>query len=248
VLQGAQHLAGGLDLLAQALPSSGKAMDGNAEGLAHSVQPVVEVTAPVENNGAGFAANIVPGALWLGASLAAFLIRMRSLPHQARRYSALSRVVGKVAVPLGLVLMQAFLVCLSLLWVLQIQIVNFGALVVTLAVGASTFLWVVFALTRAMGDAGKALALIFLAVQLSSSGGVLPVELSGGLFAQLSPYLPITWVVKAIKVCLFGAFEGHWLGALQWVALWGVLAVLVATFFGRWRFIKTSALRPALDL
>jgi hypothetical protein len=47
---------------------------------------------------------------------------------------------------------------------------------------------------------------------------------------------------------LFGAFEGHWLDALQWVALWGVLAVLVATFVGRWRFVKPSALRPALDL
>ena len=94
----------------------------------------------------------------------------------------------------------------------------------------------------------RALALIFLAVQLSSSGGVLPVELSGGLFAQMSPYMPITWVVKAIKVCLFGAFDDHWLEALQWVAFWGALAVLSATFVGRWRLVQTSALRPALDL
>ncbi|MCF8159406.1 MAG: YhgE/Pip domain-containing protein [Polaromonas sp.] len=248
VLEGARHLAGGLDLLVRALPSSGKAMDGNAEGLAHSVQPVVEVAAPVQNNGSGFAANIVPGALWLGASLAAFLIHMRALPRGARAYPALACAVGKAAVPLFLVLLQALLVCLSLLWVLQIQVLHLAALVVTLVVAATTFLWVVFALTRAMGDAGRALALIFLAVQLSSSGGVLPVELSGGLFAQLSPYLPITWVVKAIKACLFGAFEGHWLGALQWVVLWGVLAVLAATYVGRWRFVNTSALRPALDL
>lgn len=248
VLQGAQHLAGGLDLLAQALPASVKAMDGNAEGLAHSVQPVVEVAAPVQNNGSGFAANIVPGALWLGASLAAFLIHLRSLPRRARTYPALACAVGKAAVPLCLVLLQALLVCLSLLWVLHIQVMHLAALFVTLAIAATTFLWVVFALTRAMGDAGRALALVFLAVQLSSSGGVLPVELSGGLFAQVSPYVPITWVVKAIKACLFGAFEGHWLDALQWVVLWGVLAVLVATFVGRWRFVKTSALRPALDL
>lgn len=248
LLQGAQHLAGGLDLLVQALPSSSKKMDGNAQGLAHSVQPAVEVAAPVQNNGSGFAANIVPGALWLGASLAAFLIRMRALPRQAGRYPALACAIGKAAVPLSLVLLQALLVWLSLLWVLQIQVMHMGALAVTLAVAATTFLWVVFALTRAMGDAGKALALVFLAVQLSSSGGILPVELSGGMFAQLSPYLPITWVVKAIKATLFGAFEGQWLAALQWVMLWGVLAVLAATYVGRWRFVKTSALRPALDI
>jgi putative membrane protein len=246
--QGAQHLAGGLDLMEQALPQSTKTMDGNAEGLAHSVQPAVEVAAPVQNNGSGFAANIVPGALWLGASLAAFLIHMRSLPRQASRYPLLACAVGKAVVPMGLVLSQALLVYLCLIWVLQIHVVHLGALFVTLAFSACTFLWVVFALTRAMGDAGKALALIFLAVQLSSSGGVLPVELSGALFAQLSPYMPITWVVKAIKVCLFGAFDDHWLGALQWVALWGALAVLSATFIGRWRLVQTSALRPALDL
>jgi len=41
---------------------------------------------------------------------------------------------------------------------------------------------------------------------------------------------------------------GQWLAALQWVMLWGVLAVLAATYVGRWRFVKTSALRPALDI
>ncbi len=248
VTQGAQHLAGGLDLLAQALPGSVRQMDGNAQGLASSVQPTVEVVAPVRNNGSAFAANIVPGALWLGASLAAFLIRLRALPHQARRYAALARSLGKMAVPTALVLLQALLTWAALLWVLHIQALSVGALMSTLVLAAMTFLWLVFALTRALGDAGKALALIFLAVQLSSSGGVLPVELSGGLFAQMSPYLPITWVVKAIKASLFGAFNGQWLAALQWVGLWAVAAVVVATFVGRWRYVKPSALRPALDL
>jgi putative membrane protein len=248
VTQGAQHLAGGLDLLEQALPASARPMDGSAQGLASSVQPTVEVVAAVQNNGSAFAANIVPGALWLGASLAAFLIRMRSLPRQAKRFPVLARVAGKMAVPMLLVALQAGLVWLALLGLLQMQVVFPVALAVTLLLAASTFLWVVFALTRALGDAGKALALVFLAVQLSSSGGILPVELSGGLFALVSPYLPITWVVTALKASMFGAFEGRWLGALQWVALWGVLAALVASFLGRWRYVKPSELRPNLDL
>jgi putative membrane protein len=248
VTQGARHLEGGLDLLQQALPATPKAMDGNAQGLASSVQPAVEVAAPVQNNGSAFGANIVPGALWLGASLAAFLIRLRSLPLQARSYPAVSRACGKAALPLALVLLQALLVSVALLWVLQIDAVHVGALLATLLVASATFFWVVFALTRAFGDAGKALALVFLAVQLSSSGGILPVELSGGLFAVVSPYLPITWVVKAIKASLFGAFEGQWQSALQWVVLWGLAAVLATIFIGRWRFVKLAALRPELDV
>lgn len=248
VTQAAQHLAGGLDLLEGALPASSKAVDGNARGLATSVQPAIEVDAPVQNNGSGFAPNIVPGALWLGASMAAFLIHLRTLPRTAAGFSAFARVTGKLLIPAGVVLLQAMLVWMTVLWVLEIRAVDPLALGVSLCVASLTFLLIVFALIRVLGDAGKALALLLLAVQLSSSGGVLPVELSGGFFAQISPYLPITWVVKAIKASLFGAFEGNWQHPLQLVAATGALAALVACFVGRWRFVKPSLLRPALDL
>ncbi|MDD5335350.1 MAG: YhgE/Pip domain-containing protein, partial [Rhodoferax sp.] len=243
----AQHLAGGLDLLAGSLPQSVRKMDGSAQGLANSVQPVMEVDAAVQNNGSGFAPNIIPGALWLGASLAVFLIQVRLLPRRAVFFSRPAQVLGKILIPLLVVLLQALLVWLAVLFVLQVQVAHVGALALTLALAAATFLLIVFALTRALGDAGKALALIFLAVQISSSGGVLPIELSGGLFAKISPWLPITWVVKAIKACMFGAYDGQWHTSLWLVVLAAALAALMACVVGRWRFVKASAMRPALD-
>jgi len=248
VAQGAQHLAGGLALLESSLPVSIRKMEGNAQGLATSVQPTIDIDAPVQNNGSGFAPNIIPGALWLGANLAVFLIQLRLLPLFAAQLSPLARLTGKMLIPSGLVLLQALLVWVATVWVLNIEVRDAGALALTVAVASLTFLAIVFALTRALGDAGKALALVLLAVQLSSSGGVLPVELSGGLFAMISPYLPITWVVKALKASLFGAFEGNWVRPLLWVALAGGLAWLSACFIGRWRYVTLVAMRPNLDL
>ncbi len=248
VAAAAQHLAGGLELLAGALPASSNSIDGNAQGLANSVRPAIEVAAPVQNNGSGFAPNIIPGALWLGASLAAFLFQLRTLPRSAASASPSARLLGKVALPMGLVLLQALLAGLSMLFVLKMQVLDAGAVALTLCVASAVFLLIVVALTRALGDAGKALALVLLAVQLSSSGGVLPVELSGGLFAQISPYLPITWVVKALKASLFGAYDNNWQHPLALVALAGLVAALLATYVGRWRYVKPSALRPTLDL
>ena len=243
----ARYLAGGMDLLAESLPMAGKKLEGSAQGLANSVQPVMELAAAVQNNGSSFAPNIIPGALWLGASLAVFLIQVRVLPRQALFVARPLQVLGKVLWPAGVVLAQALLVFLAVLFVLKIHVAQAGALAMTLGVAALTFLLIVFALTRALGDAGKALALILLAVQLSSSGGVLPVELSGGLFAQISPWLPITWVVKAIKASMFGAYDGQWQSSLWLVALAGLLAALMACLIGRWRFVRSSALRPVLD-
>jgi len=243
-----QHLVGGLGLLESALPAQPAKMDGNAQGLATSVQPSVEVVAQVQNNGSGFAPNIIPGALWLGASLAVFLIQLRRLPRLALHASPLARMLGKIAWPMGLALLQAVLVWLAVLFILQLQVQKASALGLILLLSSAVFLLIIVALTRALGDAGKALALIFLAVQLSSSGGILPVELSGGLFAQISPYLPITWVVKAIKASLSGAFEGDWQTPMQMLLWVGLLAAVVSSFIGRWRFVSPLALRPALDL
>ena len=111
-----------------------------------------------------------------------------------------------------------------------------------------TFLLVVCALTRVLGDAGKALAMIFLAVQLSSSGGVLPVELSGSFFATMSPWLPITWVVRGLKASMFGAYDGAWQTPWRMVLAVAAVAALSSVLLGRWRYLPRDKLRPALDL
>ena len=245
---GARHLSGGIDLLVGSLPADAQAVSGSAKGLANSVEPSVEVAAPVQNNGSSFASNIIPAALWLGAGIAAFLIHVRLQPRQARDFSRPAQMLGKIAVPSAIVLLQALFVMLSVFFLLRIQVAHPFAFALTLAVSSLTFVTIVFALTRALGDAGKALALLFLAVQLSSSGGILPVELSGHVFMGISPWLPLTWVVRAIKACLFDAYDGAWLLPLSLVAVAGLLAAVMATLVGRWRFVDAENVRPALDI
>lgn len=244
---GTQRLQVGLELLVNSLPTEVQPLGGSAEGLATSVQPVVEIHAAVQNNGSGFASNVVPGALWLGAGIAAFLIHVRVLPRKAQIFSRPAQMVGKLLIPGAIVVLQAALVLLTLLFVLKIRVVSLGPFALTLVVAALTFLVIVYALTRAFGDAGKALAMVFLAVQLSSSGGILPVELSGGLFANISPWLPLTWVVQAIKASLFGAYDGMWQAPLAWVATAGLVVALLACYLGRWRYVRTADVRPAVS-
>ncbi|MBC7917645.1 MAG: YhgE/Pip domain-containing protein [Rhodoferax sp.] len=245
---GSDRLASGLELLADSLPARVDRLEGSAQGLATSVQPIVELEASVANSGSGFAPNILPAALWLGAGIAAFLFHVRVLPRDARGFSRFAQVSGKLLIPAAIVLVQAGLLLVTVLCVLRIRISHPWAFAMALVVAALTFLCIVFALTRAFGDAGKALAMIFLAVQLSSSGGILPVELSGALFADISPWLPLTWVVRAFKATMFGAYDHAWLGPLALVALAGLVAALSACFIGRWRFVRPGSVRPAVDL
>lgn len=244
---GAARLALGLNLLADALPRNLPGFEGSAAGLSHSVQPQVSIEAPVPNNGSGYAPNIIPAALWLGAGIAAFLVHVRVLPLQARRRNRLVQVAGKIAIPSLVVLLQGLFVLLAVVAFLNVQMVNPLAVAAAVATTALTFLAIVFALTRALGDAGKALSILLLAVQLSSSGGVLPIELSGGVFAEISPWLPLTWVVKSLKAGMFGAFDGVWDLALVPVAIAGLLALVFAAFVGSWRYVEQGSMRPPVE-
>ena len=245
---GAARLAVGLDLLDASLPSDTPSLEGSAKGLADSVQPVVEVVAPVVNNGTGFAPNFVPVSLWLGAVMMAFIFHLRRLPESARGASRIAQVLGKLSLLVGLVVVQATIVLLMLTLLLHVDVPNLAAFWLTLSLASVTFLLIILALTRALGDVGKALALVFLILQLSSSGGVLPVELSGDLFRGLSPWLPLTWVVRAFRASLFGAYDNAWLTAWSMILLIAAIAFVVSTLVGRWRFVSGDEHRPALDL
>jgi len=241
--QSVERLSAGIELLAKALPGKIENPGGSAEGLAHSVAPLVEIDAPVENSGSGFAANVVPGALWLGAAVAAFLVHIQVLPRHAQFFSRPAQVVGKIFLPACVALLQSLMVFLVVLYLLKIRVVNPWAFALTLIVSSLGFLSIVFAVTKAFGDAGKGVAMFLLAVQLSSSGGVLPVELSGGLFAQISPWLPLTWVVESVKVSMFGAYGGAWQQPLLLVGLVGLAGFALSCSVGRWRFVKSAVRR-----
>ena len=245
--QGARYLSAGLELMSKEVPRSVGTLDGSAQGLAHSVNPILQVEAPVDNHGSGLAPNIMAAALWLGASVAAFLIHVRGLPSVAKDFSRLAQVLGKLAMPSCLALLQAVLVFFIARDLLGITLRHPGAMALILASASLAFVFMVFALTRALGDAGKALTMLFLAIQISASGGFLPIELSGSLYAQISPLLPMTWVVKGLKACMFGAYEDNWQTPWMIISLWGLAALTMACTVGPWRYAPSRRSKPAMD-
>jgi putative membrane protein len=243
-----QHLEMGLALVEKAIPDMNGAPDGSPEGLADSVRPLLEMEAAVQNNGIGFIANVIPAALWLGAGIAVFFVNLRVLPRQAKPFHPAAQWLGKLLLPGTLVLFQSLTLLFTIMVVLKVQVVHPWALALTIVSAGLAFLCLISALTCFMGDAGKALAMVLLALQMTSSGGVMPVELSGSFFATLSPWLPITWLAHGLKASLFGAFEGTWLVPWLQVTGAGLFAAVLTMVLGRWRFVSLRQLHPRLDL
>ncbi len=247
LVDGVRRVRTGVELVSAVLPAAAGPMDGNAKGLADSVEPDLEVLAPVANNGSAFAPNMVAMALWLGAVMTTYLFNMQLLLVEHASASTVSRLLGKLAVPAGLVMAQVLFTLVMLVWGLGIKVPNYLTFTLTMVGAGLAFLAMVMLLLRAFGEAGKLVAVLLLTLQLAAGGGVMPIELTGDFFQAVHTWLPFTWVVKAFRASLFGAFDNGWLQAWFMMCLAGLTA-LVATFFvGRWKFVESGDYRPAIE-
>lgn len=245
---GSSQLAAGLGALAASLPASPPSLPGTSGGLATSVRPEVEIDAPVRTNGMGFAPNFIPVALWLGAVMTAFIFHLRRLPEAAATIGRPARLLGKLGLLWGINIAQALCVLLMCWFLLGLHPVDLSGLAVTMVLSAMTFMLVLLLLVRAFGDTGKGLALILLVLQLSAAGGVMPTELTSAFYRAVSPWLPFTWSIRAVRASMFGALGGDWGAALGVLALFSAGAFALCLVVGRWRFVGPEEHRPALDI
>ncbi len=248
LLDGSVYLQSSTQWLISKVPTEIRLIDGSPEGLAHSVAAELKVESPVTHLGAAMVPNVIPVAVWLGVSVAIFLIRGRQFPLRARRYGRLALLLGKSTVPALLVIAQTLILLLVLKLGFDLQVQNWMALTLLMISTALAFVFVLLLFIRVAGDTGKALAMLLLALQISASGGVVPIELSGEFFSALSPWLPMTWMVHGLKAAMFGAYEADWLRPWLLTLCLGLVSAVAATWLGRSQYRRASQLKPAMDL
>jgi putative membrane protein len=243
----ALRLREGVALVEAVLPASLNKPDGSARGLADSVEPALEVLAPVANNGSAFAPNMVAMALWLGAVMAVYLFNMKLLLVEHARAPALAKTLGKFAVPAALVLVQVGLTFLMLVYWLGIVVPSYLNFALSMVAAALAFLAIAYLLVRVFGEAGKLFAVLLLTLQLAAGGGVMPIELTGDFFQAVHEWLPFTWVIKTFRASLFGAFDNGWLHAWSVVVFSGVASLTLASLASRWKLVDVADYKPGIE-
>ncbi len=245
---GSRDLASGLKKLDDALPTQLDVPDINPAAYASTVVTEVQVAAPVPNNGHAFASNLVPLSLWMGAVMTAFLFHLRKLPHSLQIMGPWVLGTGKVFIPCVMVFAQVLVMLLMLIALLDLQVAHPVLLLITLLTSAVIFVSIVMALVLWAGDVGKVLGVLFLILQFSASGALIPIQLTSGVFQALHPWMPFTWVIKTIKIAMSDAYDGHWLSHYARMLLTLVVLMPLSAYTGRWVFVPDDAYEPALDI
>jgi putative membrane protein len=226
---GAGTLADGLSTGADAVPSlDDDQATASADVASDPVSYTVTTNNAVTDVGQAVATVLVPLGLWIGA-LAVFLvlrpITRRSLASTAtnRRlvFSVLSRASAVTAIQAALLVALLHLV-LKVDWSLLPLTLPF-ALVTALAFTAFHYL-----LTIGLGRAGLVISLILLAFQLTSTGGLYPIELLAAPFQMISPFMPLTYGVSGMQGILSGGAATPIVTAFVVLALFGIGSTLLA--------------------
>ncbi|MHC3473392.1 YhgE/Pip family protein [Streptomyces sp. 7R007] len=232
---GSGKLAGGLHDGAGKIPDYDKKDRDRRTGvMADPVQLVSKDLHKAPNYGTGFAPYFIPLSLWVGAMVAYMLI-----PPMNRRALAAGASAWRIALAgwlpvVAVGVLQTVALMSVLHWAIGLRMVRAAGTVGFLFLVTACFAALVQWLNARFGAAGRILVLALLMLQLTSAGGTYPVQTSPGFFNAIHPFLPMSYIVEALRRLITGGGLGP---------VWHACVVLVAFTAGALALTALSARR-----
>lgn len=164
---------------------------------------------PMANNAASMSGFYISICIWVGALILAALLeanlgRRRTRKYRNRNLKSRHVYFGRYVVFGSISLCQSIFIALGCLFFLQIPIVHPIYFILTIALISVCYSLFIYTMLASFGSIGKALCVILLVLQISATGGTFPIQLVIDAFQAISPYLPTTYALKAINMCVAG--------------------------------------------
>lgn len=133
-----------------------------------------------------------------------------------------------------LAVVQAILLLIVVLFILEVNVSNPGGLILFALVASSAFSAIVLFLAAFGGNFGRFIALGLVIMQLSITGANLPIEMLPEEYRNLSQYLPFTYSIAGFKSVItlndFGAALSNMAILLTFLIVFALLAFAVFSF------------------
>lgn len=185
---------------------------------------------PVANFGSAMAPLYTMLALWVGALLMSVSIQVgvhRDTLPDGPDLAPHQKYLGRYGI-FGLIgFVQSTLVCLGNLVFVQVQSVHPLLYMLTGWMTSLVFTLTVYTAVVAFGNAGKALCVLLLVVQISTSGGAYPLQLLPEWFQRISIFLPATYSVRAFTAAIAGIYHADYWHSIGTLALFILPALLL---------------------
>ena len=198
---------------------------------------------PVDNFGSQMAPFYTALALWVGSVLMIITIRSDvttenvveglDSSHPAVGYFKRHHLglwegfLGRYLIFGLIALTQATILSLGLLFFVKIQHVHPWLFMCTAWAIALVFSFLLYTFIATFGNAGKALGVLFLVLQITGAGGSFPLAILPDFFRSISPYLPATHGITALRAAIAGYSGGEYVDAMLLLGVFVLVAALL---------------------
>ncbi|WP_251230753.1 YhgE/Pip domain-containing protein [Adlercreutzia aquisgranensis] len=206
-------------------------LQGDTQALATALSSPVGVERvpvfPADNFGSAMAPLYTTLALFIGALIIMVVVRPQPSSQQVaqlRNPKPRQLFLGHFGVCALLSLAQSTLMGLGNMFFLQVQVTHPWLFMVCFWAAGLVFTFIIYSLVFSFANLGKAIAVLLLIVQVTGCGGSFPLQILPDFVQAISPWLPATHVVDAMRAAMFGAYGNDF-----WIQI-GKLALFVVPF------------------
>ena len=171
------------------------------------VNVVTEAVYPIENYGSAVAPFYSTLAFWVGALILTAIIKVTPDKNKYPNASQRQLYFGRYALYWVLGQFQSIVIVAGDIYFLHVQCVHPGLFFLAGSFIATTFTILIYSLVVTWGDAGKALAVVLVVIQIAGSSGTYPIELLPEFFKKVYIFFPFPYAINAIRECLCGMYK-----------------------------------------
>ena len=159
----------------------------------------------IENYGSAMTPFYTVLSIWVGSLLMSSLLTTK-VEDEENKYKPYQKYFGRGLLFVIISLFQTLIITLGDMYVLGTQANSPYRFVLYALLISLLFSSIIYTIVCILGNVGKAVCIVLLVLQLGSSGGTFPIQMTSEFFQTLYPKVPFTYSIGLLREAVGGVY------------------------------------------
>lgn len=159
----------------------------------------------IENYGSAMTPFYTVLSIWVGSLLMSSLLTTK-VEDEEKKYKPYQKYFGRGLLFVIISLFQTLIITLGDMYILGTQATSPYRFVIYALLISLLFSSIIYTIVCILGNVGKAVCIVLLVLQLGSSGGTFPIQMTSEFFQALYPKVPFTYSIGLLREAVGGVY------------------------------------------
>ena len=159
----------------------------------------------IENYGSAMTPFYTVLSIWVGSLLMSSLLTTK-VEDEEKKYKPYQKYFGRGLLFVIISLFQTLIITLGDMYILGTQATSPYRFVLYALLISLLFSSIIYTIVCILGNVGKAVCIVLLVLQLGSSGGTFPIQMTSSFFQALYPKVPFTYSIGLLREAVGGVY------------------------------------------